>query len=84
MIGLEILFYNLKLSFYSSEGTENQKFYHIKIVKSSNMNIMFFDRDTFTSNQIIYRTRAIISRGLYSFLPNFHFSCGLYYRQFMY
>ena len=31
-----------------------------------------------------YRTRAIISRGLYSFLPNFHFSCGLYYRQFMY
>ena len=31
---------------------------------------------------IRYRTRAIISRGLYFFLPNFHFSCGLYYRQF--
>ena len=46
MIGLEILFYNLKSSFknskpivgvffYSLEGTENQKFYHIKIVKRS-------------------------------------------------
>ena len=31
-----------------------------------------------------YRTRTIISRGLYFFLPNFHFSCGLYYRQLMY
>ena len=27
----------------------------------------------------VYRTRAIISRGLYIFLPNFHFSCGLCY-----
>ena len=34
--------------------------------------------------QYIYRTRAIISRGLYFFLHNFHFSCGLFYRQFMY
>ena len=33
---------------------------------------------------LVYRTRAIISRGLYFFLPSFHFSCGLYYRQFMY
>ena len=32
----------------------------------------------------IYRTHAIISHVLYFFLPNFNFSCGLYYRQFMY
>ena len=35
-------------------------------------------------NNCKYRTRAIISRGLYFFLPNFHFGCGLYCRQFMY
>ena len=30
-----------------------------------------------------YRTRAIISRGLYFFLLIFHWGCGLYYRPFM-
>ena len=37
-----------------------------------------------TNTTTMYRTCAIISRSLYFFLPNFHFSCGLYYRQFMY
>ena len=32
----------------------------------------------------IYRTRAIITRGLYTFYPIFEFHCGLYYRPFMY
>ena len=51
-----------------------------------------FDRITsmmeFLVASIIYRTRAIITRGLYIFYPIFH--CGLYcravsvtYRQFM-
>ena len=31
-----------------------------------------------------HRTRAIISRWLYFSLPNFHFGCDLYCRQFMY
>ena len=41
---------------------------------------------TAISKEIIvsHHTRAIISRGLYFFLPNFHFDCGLYCRQFMY
>ena len=40
--------------------------------------------DTSGNLGITYRTRAIISRSLYFFLPNFHFGCGLYCRQFMY
>ena len=36
------------------------------------------------SLNVKYNKSAIISRGLYFFIPNFHFGCGLYCRQFMY
>ena len=57
----------LSLTFFISSCTQKSKNYLYFPVLFKNM----------------YCTRAIISRGLYSFLPNFHFGCGLYCRQFM-
>ena len=50
----------------------------------NNCRLIGNERKGIKKKKTIYRTRAIISRGFYFFLPNFHFGCGLYCRQFMY
>ena len=62
-----------------------------KVVRKSKVIYYMADEDLkylkkktrYTEGELRYRTRAIITRGLYIFYPIFDFHCGLYYRTFM-
>ena len=43
----------------------------------------WFSSERLVKCHLDYRTRAIITRGLYIFYPTFILKCGLYYRQLM-